>query len=82
MLVLSKEFMGDVGWWRWFFKHMKEVGGEIAGASFSFAKQIAARTLFSDASTKRVAGVCMEKRWYWYWTLPEEVQKRTIVHKR
>ena len=60
----------------------KEVGGEIAAPSFSFAQQIASRTLFSDASTKRVGGVCMEKRWYWFWTLPQEVEGRTITHRK
>ena len=82
-LALSREFMADVGWWRWYLgEEGNEVGGEITSPSFGFAKQTASRTVFSDASTKRVAGVCMEKRWYWYWTLPQEAQLRTIVHRK
>ena len=30
--------------------------------------------MFSEASTKRVVEVCMEKRWHWFWTLPQEVE--------
>ena len=83
VLTLDEEFMADVGWWRWYMeREEKEVGGEIAAPSFSFAQQIASRTVFSDASTKRVGGVCMEKRWYWFWTLPQEVERRTIAHRK
>ena len=60
-LRLSREFMADVGWWRWFLETAGGYGGEsITAPSFSFVKQRPSRTLFSDASLTAIGGLCIE----------------------
>ena len=82
-LVLTPEFMADVGWWKWFLGREGGVRGErVTSPAFSFVEQLPTRRWFADASLQVVGGLCSVKRVYWRWELPGEVTKRTVKHNR
>ena len=59
MLRLTKEFMADVEWWRWYLKEgMAGEGEGLAAPFFRFVKQTHKRTWFSDTSFEAVRGLC------------------------
>ena len=82
-VALTREFMADVGWWRWFVHQERWKKGErLTAPFFRFVKQEPSRRWFSDASYQAVGGFCRETGWWWRYGLSEEERSRTVRSRK